>query len=82
MNKVLGFFGLCTLKKARNVSMFLHKHYVKCVQNGVEKDFDRKPAVGAVYDSGVWWNENFDHCMKGAGNTDGVDITSEPKFKN
>ena len=79
MDKILLFFGLCRIKKVKNVTATMHRHFVACVQNGVESDFGVKPKPGYLPNKcDKWWKETFKDCM--AFNSDDINITSEPKF--
>jgi len=76
MDKILALIGLCRIKKVRNTTATMHRHYVRCVQNGVKDDFGISPKVN--YNPDDWWFSTFDECM--CFNSDNVDIVSEPKF--
>jgi len=78
MNKILSFFGLMKIKRARELTAKLHLHYVACIVNEIQKDFG-SPAVSLVFqDAETWWNEEFTEIIKL--NSDEVIITQKPEF--
>jgi len=82
LDKILAFFGLCRIEKAKGVSLCMHLHYVRQVQYGVEKDFGVKPNQEAIEITTSAWLQNFYQAMKESENSNGVNITNAPKFSD
>jgi hypothetical protein len=82
LDKILAFFGLCRIAKAKGVSLCMHLHYVRKVQHGVEKDFGVNPNQEAIEITTSAWLQNFDQAMKESGSSNGINITNAPKFSD
>ena len=78
MNKILAFFGLVKIERAKTLTGLLHLHYNKCITNAVLEDFSVPATIGSQEAAGKWWDKEFDRIL--AYNTDRVIITSEPSF--
>ena len=79
LNKLLGFFGLMKISRAKKITTTLHVHYVQCVQNGVFNDFGIPPKINHIEKERGWWNEELDAVM--IHDSDDVIITNPPFFK-
>jgi len=78
-NRFLGLFGLMKVKAAKNLSTTLHLHYVKCVLNGVKKDFDVEPVTNIISYDKKWWETEFTKMVNRG--YDELNIITPPKFK-
>jgi len=64
LNRLLSYIGLMRIRTARNITSRLHVYYVKCVNDGVQKDFGIKPALDAIPKASIWWMDEFDNMVK------------------
>jgi len=78
LNKILRYFGLMKIRTARNITSRMHIHYVKCVNDGVLKDFGVNPALDAIPKASKWWMDTFTEIVE-IGNDD-VLISNPAQF--
>jgi hypothetical protein len=72
MNKLLAFFGLTTVSRAKLVSSALHVFYVRRVVQYAENDFGVKPAEGHLEKAEEWWSREFSRLLENGLEADGV----------
>ena len=77
--KILNYFGLIKVDRAKKLSLRLHQHYVKRVVNCIEEDFNRKPADDFLERTTAYWEEAYDDLLS-KGHED-VTIMNKPYFK-
>lgn len=63
MDKILQFFGLVTIKKARFIHNESFKLYARATAEFVEDDFGIPPNITLEADAARWSNECFDQIM-------------------
>jgi len=78
-NKILSFFGLMKISTAEQLSARLYRYHVKCVLDGVKKDFGATPSLEAIPKASKWWEETFSQIVKRG--YDDVNITTPCRFK-
>jgi len=78
MNKLLRFFGLITIKRARNLTASLHIHYVASVVDEVKSDFGAQPVKDFSDQAKTWWSNEFDALV--AKDANDIRIDSVPKL--
>jgi len=79
INKLLAFFGLVKISRAKRLTTRMHEYYVQSVNDGVQRDFGATSAPDAVTNAGVWWGNEFDRIL--VHQSDDVEIITAPKFK-
>lgn len=80
INRILSFFGLTTIKRARKLTTELHIWYVRTVIMEIILDFGAQPAPGGLENAETWWCEQFDSVI--SHNSDYVNIVTPPGFEN
>ena len=78
IEQLLELFGYIPRKRAIVLSMQLHAHYVDCVVNGVEEDFNVSPSNLYRERAIAWWRLNFERMLDEKANE--VEIANEPRF--
>lgn len=79
LNYILSKFGLMKIKRAENIGAQIHEHYIKCVLNEVEKEFNVVPKPDALQRGIEWWRETFKELENA--HKDDVMIYNEAEFK-
>lgn len=79
-NKLLAFFGLVKISRAKQLTARMHGYYVQTVVHGVMADFGASPSNLFISDAEAWWSNEFDRIL--ANQSDDVEIITEPKFKD
>lgn len=79
INKLLAFFGLVKISRAKRLTTRMHEYYVQSVNDGVKRDFGATSAPDAVTNAGAWWGNEFNRIL--VHQSDDVEIVTAPKFR-
>ncbi|HBH47224.1 MAG TPA: hypothetical protein DDX98_01200 [Bacteroidales bacterium] len=78
MNRILAFFGLMKIKRAKNIGKEIHIFFERSVLDGVQRDFGVPPRNDPAEKAEKWWEDAFDKLM--TSHTDDVEIVTKPIF--
>lgn len=64
MNKILSFFGLVTIKRAKHINKEIVCAYARQIREWAKQDFNAKPNIDINNLAAKMAEEQFDFCIK------------------
>ncbi len=75
VNRILRFFGLVQIRRARYLSRTLHLYYIRKVSKWAKEDFGADIPLDMMPRGSQWWGENFNKMI--LADSDHVTLTEE-----
>lgn len=63
ISKLLLYFGLMKVSRAKHLSATLHLYYIKCVSKWAKEDFGRDIPLDLIPKGSMWWVHNFNKMI-------------------